>query len=292
MATDIRSMLAFISNDADMRTWGAAIHAQLLAAGLTVASDTGQIDHTTSVRPGISSFNSKAGGTNGYEIWRFSDTLQATVPVFIKVEYGIGAAADRPNLAFTVGTGTDGAGTITGQVGTRRANPAGASKTAAAVLNSYCSGGSGRISLCTNLDPANSAFAIFLNVERPKNSAGVDQADGVITGCGIGASTVQFQNIPASGTLPSQAANNLWGFLLAAAGQNSSLGGNVALLPLIALFGKVLYGTPCLYKHTDLGELVSFSATHFGASHTFLPLGDGFVGSTAESGTSVALLWE
>ena len=58
-------------------------------------------------------------GFNGlYEMYRFSDSLQATKPVFIKVEYGTGSTIGQPTVKLTVGTATNGAGTITSQIWT------------------------------------------------------------------------------------------------------------------------------------------------------------------------------
>jgi hypothetical protein len=98
------------SSDATFRAWGSDFSAKLALAGLVKATDTGQINWATVTRP---SANSTAAG---YEIWKFGDTLQATAPIFIKLEYGSGiAASNLPQMWITVGTGSDGAGTITGQ---------------------------------------------------------------------------------------------------------------------------------------------------------------------------------
>src|SRR3954452_19330861 len=110
MAKDIRNILAGANNDAEFRTWGSAIGPQIAAMGLVQTADTGQINWATVLRPGL---NTSAG----YEIWRFADALQATKPVFIRIEYGIAAVTDRMRIIARVGTATDGAGTLTGQVG-------------------------------------------------------------------------------------------------------------------------------------------------------------------------------
>jgi len=86
MATDTRNLPAFSNTDAEFRTWGSGIAAALQACGLVKTSDTGQIDWATVTRPGASHTAA------GYEIYRFNDSLQATKPVLIKVEYGNGTA--------------------------------------------------------------------------------------------------------------------------------------------------------------------------------------------------------
>lgn len=97
------------TTDAGFRAWGLALSGAFTSAGLTQTADTGQINWVTVVRAGI---NANAG----YEIFRFNDTNQATAPVFIRVDYGTNAAVDRPRVLVTIGTGTNGAGTITGTV--------------------------------------------------------------------------------------------------------------------------------------------------------------------------------
>jgi hypothetical protein len=88
------------------------MHDALIAIGLTQTADTGQIDWTTVGVPTIST-------VSGYEIWRFNDTAQTNAPIFIKIEWGAGTTLARPILYFTVGTGSNGSGTITSIWGTR-----------------------------------------------------------------------------------------------------------------------------------------------------------------------------
>lgn len=107
MTTQSWSAVMAQTNDADFRAWGSDFAAKLLAVGLIHTADTGQINWVTVNRAAI---NSAAG----YEIWRFDDAMQATAPIFLKIEYGSGSAQTIPAVWVTVGTGTDGAGTITG----------------------------------------------------------------------------------------------------------------------------------------------------------------------------------
>lgn len=287
MATDQRNLPAFLSNDADFRTWGAGISAQLAAMGLVKVTGAGEIDHATSVRPAINTFNSKSGGTNGYEIWRFADSLQATVPVFIKLEYGIGAVADRPALAYTVGSTHDGSGTLGGQLGTRKLLAVQVSKTAGIQLASYCSGSTDRLSMVTNMDSGNSSFSLTMVIERPKDGTGTSTADGVVT---LGhASSLSVQSIPASGAVPAQSSISCFA-RMNANGQTSNLGGNVAVCPHLAFFGNFRYGTSLGYAATDIGALASFTMTHMGSTHTYMPIGT--TGQAPNPSDAYAILWE
>lgn len=95
-----------ITTDAAFRAWALALREAVEDAGLVRTADTGQIDLTTVSAPATSAYA-------GYDIFRFDDAAQATDPVFLKVEYGKGTATTRHALRLTVGTGSDGAGTIT-----------------------------------------------------------------------------------------------------------------------------------------------------------------------------------
>src|SRR3954454_8298219 len=137
MATDQRTLPGDFTSDAVFRSWGSGVSAQLAAIGLVRTADTGQIDWTTVAKPA-------SGVFGGYEIWRFDDALQATAPVFIKVEYGISNTTTLM-LGLTVGTGTNGAGTLTGQVSSKSNVAPQTTSAAGVLLPSFCSGNSGRL---------------------------------------------------------------------------------------------------------------------------------------------------
>lgn len=107
MTTQLWSTRLRHDSDAMFREWGAEFATKLAAVGLVQTSDTGQINWTTVTRAGLSS-------NAGYEIWRFNDTIQATAPIFIRIDYGTGSNTSAPRMNFTVGTGSNGSGTITG----------------------------------------------------------------------------------------------------------------------------------------------------------------------------------
>ena len=96
------------ADDAGFRAWGLELSTEL-DAFLPKTADTGQINWSTVTRPAT---NTAAG----YEIRRFNDALQATAPILIKIEYGTGANAAFPGVWLTVGTGSNGSGTLTGSI--------------------------------------------------------------------------------------------------------------------------------------------------------------------------------
>lgn len=92
--------------NAHFQAWyNEVITALFTTLGVTQTTDTGQIGATAAI-PAI---NTSAG----YVIGRFNDTLQGTAPIFFKLEFGAGAATGDPQMWLTVGTGSNGSGTIT-----------------------------------------------------------------------------------------------------------------------------------------------------------------------------------
>jgi hypothetical protein len=117
MATHSTTAAFDHSSDAGFQVWMQAFHDCFEFSGqiLQVTSDTGQYnpsDIATATRP----------STNtpwGYRIYAFNDTAQTTAPIFIKIEYGTGGSSSQAAFWWTVGTGSDGAGNITGVTVTR-----------------------------------------------------------------------------------------------------------------------------------------------------------------------------
>lgn len=116
------NQLSWMANDAAMRTRVTDFINAAVAAGLVRTADTGQLDETTILRPTAQNTN------RGYMMFGFNDALQATKPVFIKVEVitpthtsafnngttnVTGNWGEVPSYKFTVGQATDGAGNFT-----------------------------------------------------------------------------------------------------------------------------------------------------------------------------------
>lgn len=103
------------TTDAAFRTWVAEVITFLFTTlGVTQTSDTGQINTSTVTRSAV--INTAAG----YVIGRFNDTAQSTSPIFFKLEFGTGTTQPtNPAMWITVGTGSNGSGTLTGVVSTR-----------------------------------------------------------------------------------------------------------------------------------------------------------------------------
>lgn len=285
------NVLGFANNDADFRAWAQGIHDALVACGLVQTSDTGQINLSTVSRPGTNAYG-------GYEIFRFNDSLQATKPVFIKFEYGIGGVAGRPQWRITVSTATNGAGTPSGQVGTSFTSQSNVTDAASTVWPLYASGDGSRISVVANLDVSADSHTMCFNIERTCDDSGVPNGEGIYTqGYDRFNNANYTQTIPFTGSIPSRITGASGGWNPGAFGATSKVGTEVALSQQATWNGK-----PCplrsflTYVHADIGELSSFTATVNGATHTYMPMGDGIpVGFSSPTNTpspSVAMLWE
>lgn len=175
-----------------IKAWGSAISQALQAIGLVQTTDTGQINWATTTVTATTSSQ-----TFGYEIYRFNDAFQSTRPVFIKVVYGTTDAGPAyPRLGFFVGTGTDGAGNLTGLQLTARSDMANLSQafgnftTSAWATPCFLSGDGSSfgiaISNVTNAvsTPAN-AGVFFWFFERTRNADNTPNGDGLVYGCNL-----------------------------------------------------------------------------------------------------------
>lgn len=298
MATDTRVNNTAIANDADFRASIAGFRAQLAAAGLVQAADTGQINPATATKPTV---NNTAAG---YEIWRFDDALQATLPVFIKVEYGTGPGLTTLGWWLTVGTGSNGAGTLTGQVSTRRQTYPGVTGVATWYASGSMGAEGGRFAQFAQYNAGNNAWGIFTVIERTRDANGNPTADGIIFFClnnGTSTATAWVQHVPANGTIPAgvSATNSMQlptiGGGPAYAPGKSLVGLNVALVPTMAVLGKLLFGTTLFFSSTDIGDLSVISVNQFGAAHNFLCFsgsGASFSNTFANIVFGIAMRWE
>ena len=106
MATSQQFLVSDNSTLANFKSWASAISAFFTTAGWTQSADTGQVNWSTiATVPGSGAFV--------YEVWQPNDGLTT---FYLKVEYGNYGNANSPTLRVSLGTGTNGAGTLTGFV--------------------------------------------------------------------------------------------------------------------------------------------------------------------------------
>lgn len=165
---------AFRNNsDAEFRAWGSGIADGLLAGGWVKTADSGQIDWSTVTAP------SGASANRGYEIWRMDDALQGAAPIFLKIEYGAHSTGvpGIPGIWTTVGSGSDGAGTITGTA-PRREQIRGTAADGTATLLWVVSAAPNRVGVWAAVTGAAASTTIYFAVERTHDGSGLDTVDG------------------------------------------------------------------------------------------------------------------
>lgn len=96
------------TSDATFRSWGQELSGGLQAVGLTKVACTGQIDWTTVTR-------AATNASAGFEVFYLNDSLHATAPIYIRIEYRTGSSSGIPAWSISIGTGVNtSTGVLTG----------------------------------------------------------------------------------------------------------------------------------------------------------------------------------
>lgn len=285
------------STDALFRAWGSAISAAIAALGFVQTADTGQINWATVAHP-------VAGSTAaGYEIWRFNDALQSSAPIFFKLEYGTGNGVPVPAMWYTVGTGSDGAGTITGTalVGVTgvlsarlQSSSASAVLTPAFVGPCYAAGDGSALMLMLWPGVANGLWSILL-IERTRDWTGAATADGwIAVNLFTPTSTARcwYASYLAGALVnPNAVANSLWLGNGAGAQAPSVRTCNVnnQVWPYPVPTGMLRNPGPSQYLQfvcaADLAKGSTFALSHYGTSRNWYAVGDSVGSPNSATGT-------
>lgn len=196
MATSFTNTPIDHTSDAGFRAWGSELSGQLTSVGttsscLTQTADTGQINWTTVTRPG-------ANTAGGYEIWQLTDSLGISSPIYLKIEYGTGSTTTAPGMWVTVGTGTNGAGTLTGSTSTRYSCQRNGAPTSTVLsYANYVSNSEGFVGAILKAGYTTSGQAVFFAICRPCDPDGTLRSDGIQfyhwdTGNGLYSETVNL----------------------------------------------------------------------------------------------------
>lgn len=291
------------STDAAFRAWGSGCSTALQACGLTLTSDTGMINWTTVTKP--TATNTKAG----YEVYKFADSLQSTKPVYIRFDYGSAGqtSGNGPCIWATVGTGSNGSGTITGLVwGPQQLNPdANSLANNASPCQFTHSTSNGYLLANFGIAYRASAGAIndvttagILILERTKDSTGAPTGDGLtITYCQNQATTTVVWNqlglnfttssvvTPTGSTLPLIGPLNT--------GMTLTTGSVSALYKQYSWIGSLFYAVGCLgFFNTDQTNSATFTATPVGStSHTYFCWINGTKSANSANSTNICMAW-
>lgn len=159
----------------------------LVACGMVQTNDTGQQDFTLADGSSTTPATLVTYGDGPYFIVRMNDALQATKPFFMKIRpyQWYGGNPYNSGWRVTLGTGTDGAGNITGAPGsiTTQAyiqNSASSSNSYSSQRVTYASGNGSEIGVCWH-DAANTQNeGFYLSIERTRGDSGGYDGEGVL----------------------------------------------------------------------------------------------------------------
>lgn len=274
MATVTANHAPTLSSDALFRAWSQFINDALVTtSGWVDTAATGEVNLSTMTAPATN--NTFAG----YKVYRMADSLQATAPIFLKVEYGRGPGVNYPGLRLSIGTTHDGAGTLTGtQVLT--AQQVSCNATSASSLACYASGSTNRFAVVLFADNTGAQYTIAFGVERTKDSTGADDSTGVVLSwCGHSGSAevARVQVIPPSGGVP--ATSSRWNIPFDIPTSGSAVyGATLGVALLVPYAGDALRPTLNwgMLNTTDIPVYNNtLSATCYGSAVTFLSVGSG-----------------
>lgn len=185
MATVSWSSAIDHTDNAGFRAWGSELEEKLALAGLVKTADTGQIDWTTATRSAINTL------TAGYSVWYLNDAQHSVAPIYIRIDYGTGSSNNFPRAALTVGTGSDGSGTLTGTAKTaqRVFLSATSSPNVTVARQSFLCVTEGFMGLVWKYHGETTAIGGAFFICRTCDSAGVPTATGAIVNWGSNSAT-------------------------------------------------------------------------------------------------------
>lgn len=261
------TLLPTNNTDADFRAWVQFIEDTLVTTGAwVVTADTGQMTIASATKPGAA--NTKVG----YRIYRMDDAMQATSPVFVRIDYGSGAAATSPGFWVTIGTGSNGSGTITNirfNGGAVAAPTVSCTGTTTGTFNAYGSADTGRVSLGLFVNATASRIIAFV-LERSKDSTGAVTADGLIMAYTTSGSQIDKSQyiVLGSATQPP----NEPGLFYALSNSNpSAFGSNVGIGIHTPMKGVAQYPSNnlAIVRSSDFLAEVTITCSIYGVTRTF-----------------------
>jgi hypothetical protein len=279
------------NTDANWRPWGQAIHDAFVAVGLVQTSDTGQVNWATATAP-------LTGADIGYEVWRFDDALQATVPIFFKMTYGSGNGNTRGRVVLSsVGTGSNGAGTLTNAAPT---NPMITLVTGTAgdttARDCFFSGdGSGIAAVLFNNSASTFLRGMFA-IDRTRDIDGTPNGNGIsVVTCGQTNATNYWVWAPAIAPRPSGWTDyvDYWPAMIPQSSlSTTSDGTDTHVAPVLAAVPEIQQTKMALAYATGDGATVGDqTVTHLGAARTYKRQGNNLYGTVKGSSSAGCMIW-
>jgi len=268
MATRFSStLLADNAADANFRAWAQFIEDTLVTTGgWLVTSDSGQTLPSALVHPTTTSQKM------GYRVYQMNDALQATVPVFMRIDFGSSSGtAAAPAIWVTVGTGSNGSGTITGiMMNAVQMNSAGNSSQA---NNSYGSAAPNRVAIalfCQNV----TGIRLVFTLERSKDVNGNDTGAGLLCIYNSTATWLEssrYLNYATAGVVQPSVELGLSYVLTTQNPSQSFAPGDIGVAVVSCIRGVAQQPglNVMIVPSGDVGDQGQFSMNIYGAAHTY-----------------------
>lgn len=263
-----------------------------LGSGIVRVPTTNDINWATVTRP------ASGVAATGHDIFRFNDDLQATAPLFIKIQYGQGAT-NTPALFVTLGTAIDAAGAFTGVLvtATKQISPAVASP---ATWPLFFSHGPSHFSFLQQGHPTVSIPASMqIYIERMRDDAGLETPDGFIMLFGGYYSTFpqRVQSLPSTGVVvPADALATVHLPPLGGMAGITVSGEAMVLAPIaVPHNGKWRYMTAMVYRHSDISHGVQIEKVHLGEIRKYIAFGGVLAGQrwgSPDMSAGILARWE
>lgn len=280
MATITGNYVFDNSSLTNFKNWAQAISSAFSTLGWVQTTDTGQVNWSTIAAVPSSAYV--------FEIWKSADTLSTTLPIFVKVWYGF--TATIPRLQMTIGTGSDGAGNIVGQVttGSPWTLTTLTTNQGSTVFPCFFSGSPGEFRMwmwgTVNASPATGVLVV---IERSKDSNGNSTSDYFTTAWAVqnNSGLLSYQQTIMQTGVGNRDSGIITIGLTSGSGTGSAFG-TVAAFPVFPLIGKI--GNPMLGLMSACAGDASPNSTvtvssMYGTTHTYLT-----VGGTSSSGITNA----
>lgn len=288
MATSTGNFVCDNSSLANFKSWAQAISNALSGFGWVQTGDTGQVNWGT--------IGAVPSSTYVYEIWKANDASAATLPIYLKIEYGFSSTI--PRIRITTGTSSNGSGTITGAVGTSTPWQISQEDTnhGASTFPCFFSGDAGQFRAYMWQNVAGLTGVCF-GIERSRDSSGNVTTDYFSTLHACSDNVTARQQATLSTSLVSNLETGIIGLGGTSGSNTGAFNGTVAALPVIPILGKA--GNPMLGFQTCWANDVSDGATVtvaslYGGTHTFVAFSktnlSSCIGMRSNNNASMALL--
>jgi len=207
-------------------------------------------------------------GAYVYEIWKTSDSVG--FPVFLKVEYGThSSTANTPSIAMTIGTGSNGAGTLLNP--SSRFGADNVQSNSATLYACHFSGDAGRFSMMMWHGQGNLSFIYVFSLERSYDNTGTATGSYYTINMYSANLTGKNQTLFPSGAI-TVAETGGWCVAIPKTATTGNLGSTTHVSPTFPMVGGI--GNPgtniMVFRGTDFSDNQIVFISIYGVQQTYI----------------------